>query len=525
LPTRFCQKYGIDKMAFLWGLPTGVLFSTSYPPFPAWALFFAFAPLWVYWYKTPRLRNVFVSGFTAQFLFTFIGFNWIAHTATEYGHIPFALSILVLIGFCIFASLNLVLAGLVAKLLQARYPLRAPFFFLLVASLSGLCDWVYPMIFPWNTGYPLYFSHLGTAQLGEFVGFQILGTLVYLANSLFALSYFNFPKKGWSAPLIIFVVGLFLTETLGHWTSNRLPVDDKSVSVLLIQPNIGNYDKFVAERGNGYQAPVVEKFFTQARLGLEKAFAEKKKPDLMIFPETSYPASLDPYFADTFYTRQLTDFIDKYNTPALVGSYSDDPPQILHPKTYNGFFPILPHSPLTTGYRKHLLLAFGEYFPGSDMIPFLKTIVPAISDFGRGSGPMVFTINGIGYTPLICYEGLDTNYVREAVKIGGQILVNVTNDSWFGKNFEPYQHMIMTAARTIEYRRPMIRVTNTGLTTVIDKKGKTLLTGPQDEPWTILTDVPYSSRPMHTVFESVEPYVTLILLSLVLIIFFVGRLI
>jgi len=381
------------------------------------------------------------------------------------------------------------------------------------------------MIFPWNTGYPIYFSHLKTAQLGEFIGFQLLGTLVYFANGLFALSYFKFPKKDWSQPLIVFVLGLFLTETLGGFILKRLPTSDSKIQALLVQPNIGNYDKFVAERGNGYQQPVVEKFLNQAQNGLDKAQAANKKPDVMIFPETSYPASLDPYFSDSFYVRQFTDFINKAGVPALVGAYSDDPPRTVRPKNYNGVFAVLPNNPLTMGYRKHLLLAFGEYFPGSDWIPFLKNLIPEISDFGRGAGPMIFTINKTSYTPLICYEGLDTSYVQKASALGGQIFVNVTNDSWFGKNFEPYQHMVMTAARSIEYRRPMIRVTNTGVTTVVDDRGATLLTGPQDEAWTSLVEVPYQSHPTDTVFSHIEPYITLILLALMALIFLAGRLI
>jgi apolipoprotein N-acyltransferase len=69
----------------------------------------------------------------------------------------------------------------------------------------------------------------------------------------------------------------------------------------------------------------------------------------------------------------------------------------------------------------------------------------------------------------------------------------------------------------------MIRVTNTGVTTVADNRGKILLTGPQDEAWTTLAEVPYASRPVETVFMKLEPYVTLILLALAAVIFFGGR--
>jgi len=512
---QFCQKYQFERRALFWGLPTGVLFSTSYPPFPAWALFFAFAPLWIYWYRTPNLRNIFVSGFVAQFTFTFIGFNWIAHTATEYGHLPSVLSVLILVGFCLFASLNLVIAGLAAGYIKKKWPMGPTQFFFLVAILSGFADRFYPMIFPWNSGYPLLFSHLRSAQLAEFIGFNLLGTLVYCANVPFALAYMKFPKKGWSTPLIIFVVGLFIFESLGTWAQNRVPKDDSKINALLVQPNIGNYDKFVAERGYGYQEPVVRKVLELTQSGLDQA---KVKPDFIILPETAYPASLDPYFANVFYVKTLTDFISKAGVPLLAGAYSDDPPSSNEKKSYNGIFQIDPGQPLKPGYRKHLLLAFGEYFPGADYFPFLKKLIPEISDFGRGIGPYKFQIGGAELVPLICYEGLDTSYVHDSLKLGGKILLNVTNDSWFGKNFEPYQHMIMTVARTIEYRMPMIRVTNTGITAVANNKGEILLRGPQDVPWTAVAQVPYLNKPPQTIFYYIEPYVVFIFLGLLFLV-------
>jgi apolipoprotein N-acyltransferase len=317
------------------------------------------------------------------------------------------------------------------------------------------------------------------------------------------------------------LAGLFCTEFGGHLTLNKLEKDDQNVKVLLIQPNIGNFDKFYAERGNGFQEPVVRKLFEQTLEGLKNA---KEKPDFIVWPETAYPASLDPYFTDAFYVKQLKDFVAQQNIPLLAGGYSEDPPGTPRPKTYNGLFEFEPGKSLKPGYRKVLLLAFGEYFPGAEYIPFLKDMIPEISDFGRGVGPSVFTIGRVSVTPQICYEGLDTAYIRKEVGAGGQILVNVTNDSWFGTFFEPYQHMYMTAARTIEYRRPLIRVTNTGISSVINRKGEVLIKSPQDIPWATVAEVPFLSQPANTVYYNLQPAYLFILLGLLALIFFTGRL-
>jgi apolipoprotein N-acyltransferase len=502
------QKYS----SILWGLATGVLFATSYPPFPAWALFFAFAPLWVYWYRSKSLKNVLVSGFVAQFTMTLIGFNWVAHTAREYGHLPSLISFLILIGFCSFAVLSVVIAGVIIFFVNKRWPMGPTAFFLFAAVASGFSDWIYPTIFPWNTGYPLLFSNFHSAQLAEIFGFNLLGTLVYLANSAFAHSFIKFPKPGWSRPLIYFVLGMFIFETWGTHIEKSLPKEDQTLDVLMVQPNIGNYDKFYAERGNGYQEPVVIKDLSLTENALVKL---KTKPQVIIWPETAYPASLDSYFSYTHYFKVLQDFTRKYEVPILTGSYSDDSARTPNPKSYNAVFLMEPQGTLQPGYRKHILLAFGEYFPGAEYIPFLKKIVPEISDFGRGPGPTIFNLeSGARLTPLICYEGLDTGYVQKSIALDGNILVNVTNDSWFGNNFEPVQHLIMTVARTVEYRRPMIRVTNTGYTVVSDVRGKILMKGPQNTEWAQNFSVPFRSDAKKTIFYHIEKFVTLIFLAL-----------
>src|SRR6185437_67241 len=95
-----------NKKNFLWAVVAGVLCATSYPPFPAWAVFFCFAPLWLVWWRSQSWKEVFFTGFVCQFTLTLIGFYWTAHTVEVFGHIPFPLNILVLFGFCSIANLQ-----------------------------------------------------------------------------------------------------------------------------------------------------------------------------------------------------------------------------------------------------------------------------------------------------------------------------------------------------------------------------------------------------------------------------------
>lgn len=491
----------------VWAMVSGVLFGTSYPPFPAWGLFFCMAPLWLIWFHAKSLKVVLATGFVAQFLFTMIGSHWIVHTAMEYGHLSLLPSIFILIGFCSFASFHIVIAGCIVWKIKQKWPLLPSWFFILLAIATLACEHIYPMIFPWNYGYPLLFNNFHSSQLAEYFGFSFLGLGVLLSNSCFAIACEKYPQKHWSRSLAIFILLLFFAELSGTWVEQNLGIEDKKISALLVQPNIGNYAKYSAERKKGYQAPVINKVLGLTIQGLKHG---SLKPDVIVLPETAYPAFLDPYFRHHLLVAILFNFIKKSHIPMITGAYSQDSEG---DQIYNAIFAIDPQGDSNL-YRKHLLLAFGEYFPGAKWFPFLKTIVPAISDCGRGEGALLFKLGEFTFSPSICYEGLHTQYMSKMAELGAQIFINLSNDSWFDKTFEPYQHMIMTVARTIEFRRPLIRSTNTGLSVVSDARGHLLLVSPQDKEWVEISEVPYFSQPKKTLYSKVVPYLIFISLGL-----------
>jgi apolipoprotein N-acyltransferase len=131
-------------------------------------------------------------------------------------------------------------------------------------------------------------------------------------------------------------------------------------------------------------------------------------------------------------------------------------------------------------YHKQVLLAFGEYIP---FAPILSKVpgMPAVGEgFSRGAGPVTLDLpGGIKVAPLICYEDIMPELARRFVKEkGANLLVNLTNDAWFGNTVAPWQHARLAQWRAIETRRSLVRVTNTGLTTIINPKGQMLDTLP-----------------------------------------------
>ena len=123
-------------------------------------------------------------------------------------------------------------------------------------------------------------------------------------------------------------------------------------------------------------------------------------------------------------------------------------------------------------YDKQQLLAFGEYIPLQRYLPFLRHISPTIGALTPGTGGLVTLPNGVQIGTLICYEDILAPLGRQAVQQGAQVLVNLTNDAWFGRTRAPYLHRSLAAFRAVENRVYLVRATNTGLTSIIDAHGR-----------------------------------------------------
>jgi apolipoprotein N-acyltransferase len=125
-----------------------------------------------------------------------------------------------------------------------------------------------------------------------------------------------------------------------------------------------------------------------------------------------------------------------------------------------------------------ILMPFGEYTPFSSWLPWLEEINSTAAQFTAGAAPAVLSFplsSGVQakLSPLICYEDVVPQIAREATQLGAELLINQTNDAWFGRTVAPYQHHMIASWRAIENRRYLLRSTNTGLTAVVDPLGRT----------------------------------------------------
>lgn len=504
--SHFKRKYHFFSLSVV----TGIFVGTSYIPFPAWALFFCYIPLWFALIKAEgentTLKTQFMMAWMAQFIFTLIGFNWIYYTASEFGHLNPVLSGLALVLFATFMNIYVPIALTSATWLKRKYRLTTTQHIFLMALLLSLSERIWPGIFQWNLGYTLLWMKWPVFQWADTVGFLGLSSFIFLiqATLLTAFLQYKTNKKIFTSLL----AGIFVTFLVLHLTGlskeSLWSKTDRSVSFSITQGNIGNEEKMISELGRGFQPAIVGKYISQTNDYFSQKIAQEPlfNPDIILWPETALPIPMDPHFSQKSMQSQIQAQVKLWNSVLITGAYSNDQTKRDHLGsiiTRNSVFFIGPDGPQQPAYYKSQLLAFGEYMPMGETFPILYKLLPFVGTFERGPGPVAKKLflskqRSVTVGPQICYESLDPQFSRELSKKGTDIIFNVTNDSWFGDWAEPYQHMTMTLARAVEVRRPLVRATNTGFTSVILANGQELERSRMNQTWMSTYDVTYNSK-------------------------------
>jgi apolipoprotein N-acyltransferase len=505
------------KNPFLLSIVTGILIGTSYIPFLPWASWFAFVPLWMVWVdRDITMKKIFWTGWIAQFVFTIIGFNWIAHTAHEFGRLPWSISAIALLLFAAFGHLDLPLAGLIWKKLLKLLGItdhQSLSSLTVLAGIIAALKVAMSVLFPWHFGYPLLWVDLPMVQTADLIGFEGLNHIVVFSNVVFfqALWWFSRNRKmtfKWIAAWASLVLAL---NVMGVWIQKKLPTPDAKIEIGIVQANIGNFEKQVAEKGlSGFRASILNEYVVLTESLLAKAKSENKSLTAIVWPETAFPYTIEGQGGfESIGVKELKDHVRRWGVTLLLGGYGERLTG-LPDNVANAFFIFdREGNILDDPYIKTILLAFGEYLPMDDWFPKLREWLPETADFLRGSGPRILNapvdtsvIGGsLKIGPQICYEGLYPRFSVSLANQGAHVFVNITNDSWFGDWAEPFQHLEMTLARAIEFRRPLIRSTNTGISTVMLADGTRMVASPIGKKWYDIYTIPMVKDPKPTFYQ------------------------
>jgi apolipoprotein N-acyltransferase len=199
--------------------------------------------------------------------------------------------------------------------------------------------------------------------------------------------------------------------------------------------------------------------------------------DLIVWPESPAPfEENDPQFR-----AALSNLARDSNAPIIAGNIGMDRTSD-NPRGYNLFNSasfVTAQGEFAGRYDKMHLVPFGEYVPFKDVFFFAKSLLYEAGNFDPGQHRIVFTTGGHTYGTFICYESIFGNEIREFTKLGAEVLVNISNDGWYGDTSAPWQHLNMVRMRAIENHRWIIRATNTGVTASITPYGRVIAAAPR----------------------------------------------
>lgn len=453
----------------------GVLYFVGFAGIDVWPLSFcALVPLLVALRGQTPKRGAWL-GFVTGTTLSVGGFYWLQQMLQTFSGFPTLACAFFTFVLCSYQGGRLALMGWLYARAEGRGWPRAPVF----AAAFVASELLYPLLFPWYFGASVHQipQLMQVAELGGplLVGLVLVGVNLALAELVTARLDRRRPCK---KVLLVGAGGLACSFLYGIV---RLPMVDKrareaeSLHVGVVQGNMGLMQKR-EDPGEGLRRHL--------RLTQE---LKEKGVELVVWSESSVTFAVN----ERMYGPFMQDRIGrKLGVPAIFGgviyrtSPDNDPTK---ERWFNTALATNREGAVTGRYDKQFLLAFGEKLPFGETFPILHKWSPHSGRFSQGTSMDSLKVDIGGktrsITTLICYEDILPGFANALVNHGDpELLVNITNDAWFGDTTEPWEHLALAQFRAIEHRRYLVRSTNSGVSAVIDSAGRVLSHTPTFQP-------------------------------------------
>ncbi|MCX8021283.1 MAG: apolipoprotein N-acyltransferase [Syntrophorhabdaceae bacterium] len=443
---------------------SGILIIISQPPLSiSPAAYFALIPLFVSLRGEDKGRD-FLKGFITG-VFAYLGLiYWVVIAMNRYGGLDMVTSCAIMLLLVLYMALYIGLFALTTSWLYKKVSIpafiTAPFTWVILEYLRGIIL----TGFPWSLMAYSQHNFLPLIQVTSITGPYFISFLIVGINSILFESMKLFVRKGVNRRgpkerkaffITTFIIAGFYLLSLFYGYERLKDGEKGSLKAVIVQGNIPQDVKW----DEAFRLKTIMKH-------VEGTIRSGLSGDIVVWPETAIPLAFNE---ETKVKGLIEDLTAKIKTHLLFGSVM---------KIYNRYFNTAylygPDGTLKGTYSKVHLVPFGEYTPLIEYFPFLTKITAAGGDFHPGSNhnPISAPIGKIGV--IICYEGIFPYITNETVRRGAQLLVNITNDAWFGKTSAPYQHLAFYIFRAIETDRYVLRAANTGISAVIDHRGRIL---------------------------------------------------
>ena len=414
----------------------------------------------------PRWR-AFQSGYLFGFTFFLVGLHWIARLSNVAITVPwlkYPAWIAAAAYLAVFPALAAALAVSLSRRSGFSLAVTIPPALLLVEELRGSGE----LGFPWfQPGYALHAS-VRLIQMASLGSVSLLTAWVLLVNVL--LWRAAVPSRGSRSARALAAAGLLLAWALPwSWGGRVLQAADlmaarassPHATIALVQANVPGEIKWSGQ----HQQQILDSFLSLSA----DAARDIPKPALTVWPETATGSYLRRELDQAIAVARLA---SSTGVPIFTGFADYGWDSLGTPRYWNaaGLFPA--NGSLGLRYAKRHLVPFGERMPFQRWLPMLGKIELGQAEWTPGERPVLFPGPTGPFSCLVCFEAIFPDLAREDVRHGATLLVNITNDEWFGNSVALTQHAGMAVMRAVENHVPLARCANTGLTLFADAYGR-----------------------------------------------------
>jgi apolipoprotein N-acyltransferase len=450
----------IPAFKLLW-LPAvaGLLLFCSFPTinqgYLAWV---GLVPLVVYLFLSSGPGPAFLGGFVTGSVQFFGLLIWIPPVLAHYGGIPVVLA-WVLYGLMV--AMQGGYAGIACALTRLGMK-RAGNVFLLVfppawVALEYVRNFIIFEGFPWlQVGYSQT-EYLPLIQISDLTGVYGVSFVILWINTSIAWVILRFRTRTAFVPILTGVVLVAGTIAYGHQAQRRWANLTPTARAALLQGNLSfdEPDNVLAWKfQHGYTKMAAQ--------------VSASKVDLLVIPESPSPLTFQYH---TAYRKTIQDLARQFRYGVIFNNISFDNGQSAT-RYFNSAYFLDGQGREMGRYDKIHLVPFGEYIPWSRFFFFAETVTKDVSAFTPGTAYRIVPMDGHAVNAVICFEIVFPNLVREFIRQGSELIVNLTNDGWYGDSAAPHQHLAMARWRAVENRRYLIRAANTGVSAVVEPTGR-----------------------------------------------------
>jgi apolipoprotein N-acyltransferase len=455
---------------------SGCLWFLAVTPFDLSALaWIAAVPMFMAIERTPSYRRALFLGWWAGLMETAGGFYWLIDVMRRFADFPWIGAAAVFLLFC--ATRAIIFLFFTGAVLAIRKRIRIPLTLLGPIAMVS-CELLVPQLFPCGQWISQAWNPL-VIQVSELTGpLGVTALLMMINGALYDLMLDPRAARYPAMASVALLGAALIFGAVRMRQTDEIVARAPRLKVGLVQPNFaytidGEFSRDEALR----QLTALQE---QSRR------LEQQGAELLVWSEGSFPVAVPRDFNEDFSADSLAMIRRGFSVPTLIGAEMYD---TAHEDAFNSAILLDRNGKVAGHYDKVRLLAFGEYVPGIETFPWLRKFLPAgAGRFTAGAGPGVISLqapNGDTWRlgPVICYEDILQGFLRGVGQLHPDLLVNLTSDSWFGANTEPWEHLALAVFASVELRVGMVRAVNSGVSALIDPNGRVTQQSYADDPY------------------------------------------